>query len=79
MTGSHGIEACHGCVAESNPHISATSAVRISRCTDLLRSTPAVPQEAGPFQFTSREIGDEWQRASEETRKQVWANSVGNK
>ncbi|HKW36131.1 MAG TPA: hypothetical protein VJN92_24220, partial [Candidatus Acidoferrum sp.] len=24
LTSSHGIEACHGCVAESNSHISAT-------------------------------------------------------
>src|SRR5215471_4815194 len=44
-TGSHGIEACHGCVAESNSHISGASAVMNSRCTDLLRST-AFPARA---------------------------------
>ena len=39
MTASHGIEACHGCVAESNSYISGASAVINSRCTDLSRST----------------------------------------
>ena len=39
MTASHGIEACHACIAESNSHNSGASVIINSRCTDLLRST----------------------------------------
>ena len=47
MTASHGIEACHAGVAESNSHILGTSAVMNSRCTDLLRAQPEPYSETG--------------------------------
>ena len=54
MTGSHGMEACHGCVAESNSHISGASAVMNFRCTDLLRSTPRAATFFLGFQLPER-------------------------